>query len=183
MPRPYVFAGHPAKSQPVYLPKPIQNGLGRALNNVEHVVEAIVAAVVRIGHLVIAGLGVELAEEARARAVVTVGIEVERVVQVATIHREDVVEVVEIVTVHLPRSYIIQINTPLRRRRAHPGVRLLPDVPLAGSRRVDLETVLEPGLHHDLPEEALGEWASADVAEANEQNADRTVGHSQVFVM
>ena len=55
-------------------------------------------------------------------------------------------------------------------------------MPTARPGRVDLEMVLEPGLLHLLSEDAFGERAPTDIAEADKQNADRAVGHSIVFV-
>src|SRR5690606_27524497 len=78
----------------------------------------------------------------------------------------------EIAPADLTGADLREVGAPARGRRAHPDVRRLADVPVAGPSRVDLEAVGEPGLL-DLPaEDALSEGAPADVAEANEQHPD-----------
>ncbi len=182
MPRPYKGSGHRAKSQSVNLLKPVQNGFRRSVHDIEYMIKAFGAAVVRIGHLVIAGLRVELAKETDTRAMIALWIEAERVVQIVAVHCEDVVEPPKIIGFNLPCADTPQIDAAPHRGRAHPCVRLLPDVPSARASGVDFEAIRQSGTFNLLPENALRKRTPANISEANEQNTDGLIGHGLDFV-
>ena len=57
------------------------------------------------------------------------------------------------------------------RRGRRAAVRRVADVPVAGARAVDLDLVLEAGLAHEAAHDALRRRRTADVAEADEEDA------------
>ncbi len=62
----------------------------------------------------------------------------------------------------------------VREQTARSRMRRAAGVPVARSRRVGLDLLLQPSRAHFMPEHRLGHRRAADVAEANEQNANHT---------
>ena len=90
----------------------------------------------------------------------------------ARVHREDQVKALEVLGPHLPRGSV-EHDAPARRCGRRALVRRAADVPAAGAGRVELDLLLETRLAHERAHHALGRRRAADVAEADEQHADR----------
>jgi transcriptional regulator with XRE-family HTH domain len=130
-----------------------------ALDQVEHLLEAIRSAVIRIGDVAIRHEEPDLVPLGRGRHAL------ERA-QMAAVHRQDQIELGEIARPHLPRAKRAQvIAAPLRvvlraliGRRAH--------MPVADAGRLDVE--LESLLCREVPQHRFRRRRAADVAGADE---------------
>ena len=94
-----------------------------------------------------------------------------QVAQVAPVGGEDQVVVGEVRGRDLARR-AVQRDAARPRRRGRARVGRVADVPVAGPRAVDLDRVLEPLLAQQRAHHALGGRGAADVAQADEEQAD-----------
>ena len=87
---------------------------------------------------------------------------------IALIHRQQEIEIIKVLTRHLPRPQSGNIYTAQGGGGLRPWVRRITHMPIAGSRGIDHEMIQEPGVYGHLPENAFRHWRAADVAETNE---------------
>ena len=141
------------------------------IDQVEHPLEAVGTAVVRIRHLARAGVGRERHQQrdlgARAR-----GADALQVHEVVLIHREDVVEAVEVRALHLAAAQVLHPQPALLAVRDGAAVGRGIDVVVGGAGGVDLDAVVEPRRVHLVAQHGLGGGGTADVAEADHQDAN-----------
>ena len=90
----------------------------------------------------------------------------------AAVHRHDEVERLEVAPRHLPRALRAQVVAAPARVVLRAPVGRMPDVPVAGARRLDVH--FDARLLRQVPQHALGGRRAADVAGADEQHSDRT---------
>ena len=124
-------------------------------------------------------MGVERSEEGERGASITLGLEITEVPEVAAIHREDVVELLEVLRPHEPR--MPPERDPVLHRDVD-GARVgrLPLVPGACARRVHADPVGETLLVQTVRQNPFSERRTADVAQAYEKNRDVVFrGHSR----
>src|SRR3954451_9335649 len=150
-----------------------QESTARGLDLMEHRLEALRAAVVGVGDVEVgcAGRGrVELAQQPRLRRRLRRGRDRADAMQVLAIHREQQVEVLEVLHAQLARRAVQLDPAPASGLGGAP-VRRVADVPAAGARAVDDDLVLQAGLADERAHHALRGRRAADVAHADEQQA------------
>ena len=91
------------------------------------------------------------------------------ILHILSIHRDYVVEVLQVLTRDLPRT-ALEVDAVFTRDHGRTSIRSLADMPGAGSRRVDFEAIVEACLANEMEEYPFGERRSANVAEADEEN-------------
>ena len=95
-----------------------------------------------------------------------------QVAQVGAVHREDQVELLEVLRADLARR-AAQLDAAPRGSGRRPAIRRAADVPGARPGRVEHDPVLHPGLAHDVSHHTLGGRRAADVPQADEQEPNR----------
>jgi len=140
------------------------------IDHLEHQIESVGASVIGIRHLEVPILlGVERSEKGWCGPSVTLGLEITEVPEVASIHREDVVELVEVLGPHEPSPPLKHDPVP---HRDVGGARVgrVSFVPRARARRVDTDPVGEAFLLQTVRQDPFSERRTADVAQAYEKN-------------
>ena len=130
-------------------------------HEVEHLLEAFRAAVVRVGHVAVAR------EEPDLRLMRRSGHALQRA-QVSPIHRQDHVEFVEVMPTHLPRTLRAQVVAAPAGMVLGALVGRLADVPVAQAGRFDAQ--FNELFLRQLPQDRLGGGRPADVAGTDEQD-------------
>jgi len=110
--------------------------LARGLDQVEHALEALRAAFIRIGDIANAELRREIEEQPQVTPVRARSQCVERE-QVAAVHRENPVEALEVVGRDLPRAASAEIIATRASVLDRAHIRRLADLVVAGAGRVD----------------------------------------------
>ena len=114
-----------------------------SIYHLEHQIESVGAPVVRIRYIEVPILtGVELSEEGEHGASITLGLEITEIPEVAAVHREDVVELLEVLSAHEPRLPS-ECDPVLHRDVGGAWVGRLSLVPRACARGVDADPVRE----------------------------------------
>jgi len=148
-----------------------ERGAG-SIYHLEHQIESVWAPVVRIRYIEVPILtGVELSEEGEHRASITFGLEISEIPEVAAVHREDVVELLEVFGAHEPRLPP-ECDPMLHCDVGGARVGWLSLVPRTCARRVDADPVREALLLQTVRQNAFSERRTADVAQAYEKNRD-----------
>ncbi len=88
--------------------------------------------------------------------------------EIALIQREQMREVPEVARFDLAGAVKRNVNAVAQRRRLRAAVGWIADMPVAGSRRFDLD--IQPGLLRRLPEGRFGQGRAADIAQADEED-------------
>ncbi len=120
----------------------IEQGLGRFLHQIKHVLEAGGAAVIRIGNLVDTQMRGELQQQRNA-ILVARRADGEQVLEIVSIHRDDVVEGAKVVTANTAGPVLRNVEAAPTGRFGRPLVRLLADVIAGSAGRIDLDLVAE----------------------------------------
>src|SRR5690606_11411197 len=123
------------------------------LDEIEHELEAVAAAVVRIGHVLAPEVRRELEQQANL-AVVLGRAEVEERGLVQLVHREQEVEPLEVLEGDSPRAQRAEIDPAPLGRAPRAWVRRLADVVGVRAGRIDLDPKLRRALGDDLAEDA-----------------------------
>ena len=146
--------------------------LGGVLDEIEHALEAVLAAEVQVGHGRPGVTTAVVAEQgdtgARVRALSSQPLEHGEIVG---IHGEHVVEGLEIGRCDLAGPQIADIAAACRRCRTGPRIRRLAHMPIAGTRRVHLDPVGETGCGDAVAKHPVRGRRTADVAQADEEHA------------
>ena len=140
------------------------------IDHLEHQIESVGASVVRIGYIEVPiRIGVERSEEGERGASITLGLEIAEVPEIGAIHREDVVELLEVLGPHEPSPPPERDPVP---HRDVGGARVgrLSLVPGASAGRIDPDPVGEPFLLQTVCQDPFTERRTADVAQAYEKN-------------
>ncbi len=141
-----------------------------SIYHLEHQIESVGAPVVRIRYIEVPILmGVELSEEGEHGASITLGLEITEIPEVAAVHREDVVELLEVDWPYAARPSPECDPVP-RRDVAGAWVWWLSFVPGAGAGRVDADAVRKSLLFQTVCQDPFSERRAADVAQAYEEN-------------
>ena len=153
----------------------------RRLDQVEHMLEAVRSAIVRIGNFANAELGREV-EEQSDMAVVRRRVASRSVRGGSRDPSRGSSGSAEIVVADLPRTLLAQVVAALGRVRDRAPVGRLADMPVAGAGRCDDDPVRHAGARRPLAKHALGGRRAADVAQADEQHRvlDRSLVHYSV---
>ena len=93
--------------------------------------------------------------------------------EVLRVHREDLVEAIEVGGAEVSRPLRGQVNAPATRDRLRDRVRRLSDVPSPRARRRDLDAVREAGSRDERAEDALCDRRATDVAQTDELDPQR----------
>lgn len=136
-----------------------------------HLFKAVRAAVVGIGNILRRSVQKQSKPGAARSAHAFEGREI------VPVHGDDGVEAAEIICPHLPCPLGGNIDLMPRGYLDRAWVRRIADVPGTGSRAIDYETVCQPCLLHDIPENAFRKWRPADVAKANEEDGVGQAGY------
>src|SRR5690606_29113886 len=91
--------------------------------------------------------------------------------EIARIHRDHIMESLEICGPELPRR-MLQLHAPTPRLTHGARVRRGARAVVRCTRRIDLEMGRQTFLPHDLSEHRLRQRRATDIAEANEQHSD-----------
>ena len=152
------------------------------IDHLEHQIESVGAPVVGVRYIEVPILmGVEGPEEGERGASIALGLEITQIPEIASVHREDVVELLEVPHPNEPRPPPECDPVP---RRDVDGARVgrLSFVPGARAGRVDANPVREPFLVQTVGQDPLSERRTADVAQAYEENGHVVFrGHGRVF--
>ena len=116
-------------------------------------------------------MGIERSEEGEHGASITLRLEITEIPEVAAIHREDVVELLEVLGAHEPRMPP-ERDPVLHRDVGGARVGRLSLVPGACARRVHADPVGETLLLQTVRQNPFSERRTADVAQAYEKNRD-----------
>ena len=142
------------------------------MDDLEHVVEAARAAIIRVWHVEIAPVFlVEAAEQAELFPSIEGGGHLFERGEVALVHGQDEVGVVKILRLELARPRG-QLKAIFPGRLHHPFVRPFADVPVAHAGGRGENFVLKALPRHQGLEHPLGQRGAADVAEADEADLD-----------
>lgn len=136
-----------------------------------YALEAVVSAVVGIGHIQILGLLLELAQPPHLGAGSGRRADLLQAAQVLRVHRDDQIESVQIVEPDLARA-ARESKSASFRDGARTRVGFLAYMPRADAGGIDLDAIAQPGSRDLLPEDAFGERRSTDVAHADEQHSN-----------
>lgn len=132
--------------------------------------EPVGPAIVRVGHIpLISGFFVIRPEQFDSAPLLGAG-HLQNILEVASIHCENQIELIEVGPLELAGLDVIQIHSVPGRGLSHSAVGGITDVPPAGSSRIDFELTAETLLRYVFSEHALSERASAYVSEANKEN-------------
>ena len=148
-----------------------ERGAG-SIHHLEHQVESVGAPVVGIRYIEVPiPVGVELSEEGEIGTSIILGLEIAQVAEVAAVHREDVVELLEVLGAYAPRPPLECDPVP-RRDLGGTGVGRLSVMPRARTRRVDVDPFGEALLLQTVCQDSFSERRTADVAQADEKNGN-----------
>lgn len=131
------------------------------LHQVEHLLKALRAAVIRIRDVAVGR------EQPDLRPMRRPGHALQRA-QMSPIHRQDHVEFVEVVRTHLPRALRAQVVAAPAGMVLRALVRRLADVPVA--KAGGFHPKLDPGLHAQGSQDPFRRRRAANVAGADEQD-------------
>jgi hypothetical protein len=146
---------------------------------VADVVDAREAVVVveRIGHVQIAaGRRIEAAQQVQLGEVLRGDRELLEVTVVLAVHRQHVVELVEVLDHELPRA-AGELDPVAHGLGAAAGIGALADVISAGARAVDCNVLPQPRLVDQVLHHAFRRGRAADVAETHEAQLDLGFAH------
>jgi hypothetical protein len=147
----------------------VDEGSAAPIDHLEHQIESVRAAVIGIGHIEVPVLlGVEVSEEGE-HVFVPVRLELAKIAEIGSIHREDVVELLEVLGPDPPRPPGECDPVPpsdFCRARIW-GFAFVPG-PCA--RRVDPDPIGQACLFQTVRQNAFSERRTADVAKADEKN-------------
>ncbi len=110
-------------------------------------------------------------------------VEVERVVQIRSIHHENVVEVVQVRSFQLAPAQPADVSPPSLCGFHHSLVWRVADVPASRTSRVHFDLGGQASTLHLSLEHSLCEWAPADVTQTDEEDTNWAVGHDQLEMM
>src|SRR6185437_11120686 len=150
----------------------IEPALGRLLHHVEHPLEALDAAVVRVRHVLALPAGARVQEEADAR-LRTRGRDRAQDAQVPAVHREDVVVLVEVALAHLRGAQRRKVVAALRGMAHGSGIGRFTDVVVVGCGGGDTDAIGEATLLDPFAQHTLGGRGAADVPGAHDEDRDR----------
>jgi len=135
----------------------------RAIDHIEHQVESVGTAVVRIGDIeVVIRCWIELSEKDKRVTSGPFRVQLAQISKVASIHREDVVELGKIFGLYPPSPSAERDPVPLS-DFGGAGVGRLSHMPGASTRRVDPHAVGEIGLLQAVRKNSLAEGRTTDV--------------------
>src|SRR5690606_18257832 len=154
----------------------VEQPLAGAAEHIVHQVEALRAAVVRIGYfrLLPVGLGVPRAHEADLRVVLRIR-ELAQVAQVGLVHGDDQVELLEVVGDFHPARAAREDEAVLVGHRLRARIGRVAHVPVADAAGIHFVAIQRSTLARELQEQAFRQRRAADVAHADEQDFHRTV--------
>ena len=92
--------------------------------------------------------------------------------QIVVVHRQDPMEAQEVLGIDLACAELTNVVTPSLRARDRPRIRRLAQVVVMRARRIDQQLFCPSLALRDGTENPLGCRRSADIAHANEQDAD-----------
>src|SRR5262245_6588534 len=95
--------------------------------------------------------------------------------QMAAVHRHDEIECLEVARPHLPRALRAQVVAAAPGMMLRAFVGWMPDVPVAGARRLDVD--IDARFFRQMPQYPFGRGRTADVAGAREENSRRRFFH------
>jgi hypothetical protein len=100
--------------------------------------------------------------------------------QVPAVHGYDEVEPLEVRCAHLARALCAQVVTPPSRMVLRALIRRLPDMPVAGARRLDMN--IHADLLRKVAQHPLRRRRSADIAGADEKHAGPCPGKTSPLI-
>ncbi len=158
----------------------LDEGGAGPIDHVEHPIESVGAPVVGIRHIELAILmGVELSEEGEQGASLLLGLKVAQVLEIGAIHREYVVELVEVLDAHTA-SPPSECNSVAYGDLSGAWVGGLSQVPRPRACRVHADPVREVLFFQTMRQDALSQRRTADVAQAYEKNGDVGFGGHRI---
>lgn len=150
----------------------LDEGGAGPIDHVEHQIETVGAPVIGIRYIEVPILfGVELSEKAEQGASLRLGFQVAKVLKIGAIHREDVVELVEILDAHEARPPA-EGDPVVHGDFRGAGVGGLSPVPRPRACRVHPDSVRETLIPQTVCQNAFSERRAADVTQAYEKNGD-----------
>ena len=148
-----------------------EQAIGGGLDEIEHALEAVRAAIVGIRYLVDARVGREVEQKPKP-GFHPLGAEPGKIAQIRAIHGEHVVETDEVFPRRLPAAQIRDVHSAPTSRGLRARIGRIADVIVVGARRIGRDRVGQSFTRDPGAENPLGGGRAADVAEANEKNAD-----------
>ena len=145
--------------------------IGSIFDHVENQIEAVPQAVVRVRNLVVVEVLGITHEQPQAMMLVR-GTDPLQYRQVVVVHRQDHVEVVEILCRNLARPHVAQVVVAAGSSALGTLIRRLTDMIAMRPGRIDLDLVLETFLAQHVPHDALRGRRAADVSHTNKKNLD-----------
>ena len=147
----------------------LEQSAGRSFGKIEHFLEAVRSAVVRIRNFRGRACGSEFEKQSQplvrdCRRPST------QHAQVLLVHGEDQVETLEILGLDDARTQRLEVIAAPRARRARPRVGRLADVVAGGAGRIDLDGQLGRLARRERAQHRLGGRRAADVSETDEQD-------------
>lgn len=136
-------------------PEACHDALTHRFDQIEHLLEPAVSAVVRIGYFAAGVIGMEIAEQ--PELVFAAG-RAQRLKQrmIAAIHCDNVVEFVEIPSAYLASAQLAHVVAAPARRVLGAVIRRLADVVIVRAGRVAFDEIIQPGFAHRAPEHCFG---------------------------
>lgn len=150
----------------------VDEGGAASIDDFEHQFESVGATVVGIRHIQLSVLTrVEVTEEREQGTSIPFGLQLAEVPEVAAIHREDVIELVEILGSHAPRRAAEHNSVP-HRNLGGTRVGRLSLVPRPRASRVYPDSIRETLFLQTVRQNPFCEGRPADVAQADEEHRD-----------
>src|SRR5689334_9676256 len=101
----------------------------------------------------------------------------------SAVHRDEVVEELVVFLANLPRAEVAEVEAVFERRALRAGVRRLAFVFVGDAGGIHMDAIRVSTLAHELREDALGRWATADVSGADEEDADGFLERSHLLIL
>ena len=150
----------------------LDEGGAGPVDDLEHQIESLRTPVVGVRYVEVPVLlRIEVPEEGEHGVSTPFALQVTKVAEVTSIHREDVVELVEVLGPHTPRASSEWDPVPARNFGGS-GIGRLSFVPCPCARRVDSDPVRQILFCQAVCQDPFSERRTADVAQAYEKNGD-----------
>ena len=160
----------------------LDEGGAGPVNHLEHQIESVRAPVVRVRYIEVPiRARVEFPEQGEYGVSPTFALQVTKVAQVTSIHREDVVELEEVFGPDAPRASSEWDPVPPR-NVGGPRIGRLSFVPRPSASRVDPDPIRQIFFFQSVRQDPFSERRTTDVAQAYEKNGDVVFrGHGRQF--
>ena len=149
----------------------LKHSLASVFNQIEGKLEIALVSIIRVGNGTLAFVRTEIVgQPANLLAIVLATRLPPHIFLVLAVHHENIVKTVEILRLELACP-AVEIIPTLRPTLAHTAVGQFTHMPRANASRVNLLFIVHPLVPHDFLHHALSGWRTANISQANKQQA------------